>query len=240
MKPKVIPSLIAHRGYPLHYPENSLPGIKAALQAGTRYLEIDIQLTAEGIPVLFHDEDLQRIKGIQGFITEISVNQAPFTTLSEFVALMEKWPHVTCFIELKKESLQKFGIPVVTKAVMESLKPIKQRSIPISKNSATAAHTRHLGAQQVGLILSAYNQEALALAERLCPDYLFCNIKKLPAVLPYLWSGPWKWALYEVTSPKLALALAKKGADFIETMEIGEMLKHPLLKQEVKFENETL
>ena len=240
MKHTLIPSLIAHRGYPLHYPENSLPGIEAALQTGARYLEIDIQLTAEGVPVLLHDEGLQRTTGRQGFITETSVNQVPVTTLSEFVAFMEKWPQVTCFIELKKESLKKFGIPAVTISVMKILKPIQQQCIPISKNSATTAYSRQLGAQQVGFILSAYNKETLALAEKLIPDYLFCNIQKLPEALPRLWSGSWKWALYEVTDPKLALALAQKGADFIETMEIGEMLKHPLLKQGISFENKTL
>ena len=35
--------LVAHRGYPARLPENTLPSIKAALQAGARYVEVDVQ-----------------------------------------------------------------------------------------------------------------------------------------------------------------------------------------------------
>jgi len=245
---KKIPLLIAHRGYTKHYPENTLLGVQAALQVGARYLEIDIQLTAEGIPVLFHDEELQRTTGSQGAITEISLNQVHtqkvengkrslsnlesvhITTLSEFVALLKNWPQVTCFIEFKRESLEKFGIASVAIPVMEILKPIQERIIPISKNAAAVDYTRQLGTHKIGLILNRYDPATLAIAQRLHPEYLFCNIKKLPPALQKLWSGSWKWALYEITDPELALAWAKRGADFIETMDIGEMLKHPSLK----------
>ena len=249
MKHKKIPLLIAHRGCTKHYPENTLLGVKAALKAGARYLEVDIQLTAEGIPVLFHDEELERTTGSQGVITEVSLNQVHsqevrkrtrarsifegvhISTLSEFVVLLKNWPKVTCFIEFKNESLQKFGIPAVTIPVMEILKPIQQRCVPISKNEDAVDDTRQRGANKIGWVLNRYDPATLAIAQRLNPEYLFCNIKKLPPDLQKLWSGPWKWALYEVTEPEDALEWAKRGADFIETMEIGEMLKHPLLKQ---------
>ena len=114
---------------------------------------------------------------------------------------------------------------------METLKPIEHRCVTISKDPATVDYTHRLGANQIGLILNGYDQEFLALAQKLNPDYLFCNTRRLPPGLQKLWSGSWRWALYEVTDPILALALGKIGADFIETMEIAEMLKHPLLKQ---------
>ncbi len=173
MKNKKPPLLIAHRGYTKPYPENTLLGVEAALQAGARYLEIDIQLTAEGIPILFHDEELQRTTGGHGVITEISLNQArshemrrrtstrsvfesnPITTLSDFVALLKNRSQVTCFIEFKKESLRKFGIPTVTIPVMEILKPIQQRCVPISKNVAAVDYTRQLGANRIGLPASS-------------------------------------------------------------------------------------
>ena len=63
----------------------------------------------------------------------------------------------------------------------------------------------------------------------MAPEYLFCNVTKLPSegALP---TGPWQWAIYEITDPSLALDLCRRGAGFIETMEIGEMLAHPQLK----------
>lgn len=54
---------IAHRG--LHgpgVPENSLAAFEAAAQAGYA-IECDIQRTADGSPVVFHDDDLKRLVG---------------------------------------------------------------------------------------------------------------------------------------------------------------------------------
>ncbi|MGF1546037.1 MAG: glycerophosphodiester phosphodiesterase family protein, partial [Thiotrichales bacterium] len=58
--------LVAHRGYALRYPENTLPAIEAALAAGARYVEIDVQLSADQVPVLFHDRSLMRMCEVTG------------------------------------------------------------------------------------------------------------------------------------------------------------------------------
>ena len=56
MKPgQKLPWVIAHRGHSAGYPENTLPAFKAALAAGCDGIETDVQLTADGEPVLFHD-----------------------------------------------------------------------------------------------------------------------------------------------------------------------------------------
>ena len=46
-----VPSLVAHRGWASCYPENTLPAVAAALAAGAAYIEIDIQLTRDLVPV---------------------------------------------------------------------------------------------------------------------------------------------------------------------------------------------
>lgn len=53
-------TLIAHRGSPLRAPENTLSSFEMAVEAGATAIETDIQLTADGIPVLCHDDLLQR------------------------------------------------------------------------------------------------------------------------------------------------------------------------------------
>lgn len=59
---------IAHRG--LHdldkgLPENTLPAIEAAIKAGYA-IEVDVQLSRDGVPVVFHDYDLERLTGQSG------------------------------------------------------------------------------------------------------------------------------------------------------------------------------
>ncbi len=53
-------SLIAHRGSPLRAPENTAISFERALQLGAREVEGDIQLTADGVAVLCHDDTLAR------------------------------------------------------------------------------------------------------------------------------------------------------------------------------------
>ena len=54
------PEIIAHRGYSARAPENTLAAIEAAIGAGARAVEFDVQVAACGTPVLFHDANLGR------------------------------------------------------------------------------------------------------------------------------------------------------------------------------------
>ena len=51
-------TLIAHRGYSDLAPENTLPAFDLALERGYPQLELDVQLTRDGIPVIIHDDTL--------------------------------------------------------------------------------------------------------------------------------------------------------------------------------------
>jgi glycerophosphoryl diester phosphodiesterase len=52
--------IIAHRGYSARAPENTLAALRAALEAGADAVEFDLQFTGDGMPVLFHDDELDR------------------------------------------------------------------------------------------------------------------------------------------------------------------------------------
>lgn len=56
-----MPISIAHRGEPRGFRENTLPGIRAAVDAGADLVEIDLRVTADGEVVLLHDETLERL-----------------------------------------------------------------------------------------------------------------------------------------------------------------------------------
>lgn len=61
---------IAHRGYHDNengVPENSLPAFEAAIEKGFA-IELDIQLSSDGVAMVFHDADLERVCGVQGKI----------------------------------------------------------------------------------------------------------------------------------------------------------------------------
>ena len=47
----------AHRGGSIEAPENTLESFQYALDLGCSYIETDVQLSADGIPYIFHDDD---------------------------------------------------------------------------------------------------------------------------------------------------------------------------------------
>jgi glycerophosphoryl diester phosphodiesterase len=55
-----LPRVIGHRGAAAYAPENTLAGFLLAAQQGVRWVEFDVRLTRDGVPVLLHDDDLQR------------------------------------------------------------------------------------------------------------------------------------------------------------------------------------
>jgi glycerophosphoryl diester phosphodiesterase len=235
------PKLIAHRGYALRYPENTLESLTAAIEAGAGYVEFDVQLTKDGVPVLMHDADLWRTARVDRSVLEMTLEQlkdawvnetARFgpkfgeihvPTLDEAAALLQKHPGVTAFVEVKRESLGRFGSGPVVERILEAIEPILSRCIIISFALEAIRAARERDAPSVGWVLAEWNLLAREAAERFQPEYIFCNYREIPDD-EGLWPGPWSWALYEVVDPDLALGLAARGAAFIETMAIAEML----------------
>ena len=56
------PLVIAHRGYSAVVPENSLAAVDAARALGVDFIEVDTSTSADGVPVILHDPDLDRTK----------------------------------------------------------------------------------------------------------------------------------------------------------------------------------
>jgi glycerophosphoryl diester phosphodiesterase len=60
------PLVIAHRGASAEKPENTLAAFRRALALGVDGLELDVQVTRDGVPVVFHDASLSRLTGTPG------------------------------------------------------------------------------------------------------------------------------------------------------------------------------
>lgn len=56
--------VIAHRGARAYAPENTLPAFRKAAELGAAMVELDVQLTADGLPVVLHDDTLERCSNV--------------------------------------------------------------------------------------------------------------------------------------------------------------------------------
>src|SRR5213593_3048107 len=72
--------LTAHRGSPNKAPENTLPAVAAAIADGADQLELDLQVSADGHLVVFHDQTVDRITDGTGPLADFSL--AEVRTLS--------------------------------------------------------------------------------------------------------------------------------------------------------------
>ena len=232
--------LIAHRGNAAEYPENTLPAFISALELGVRFLELDVQLASDGMPVVLHDALLTRTTGLPGSVFDHDAatlrrmnagEPARFADryadvriplLGDVLTLLERRPDVTLFVEIKRESLVQYGQDPVVAAVIEAIRPRRTQCVVISFDLAAIHRVRQLSGIPIGWVLSEYSPHAQLKCEALQPDFLFCNHRKLPASGP-LWRGPWRWATYEVRSMDLALHLAGQGVDYIETMAVRDL-----------------
>lgn len=246
------PVLIAHRGYSECYPENTLAGLEAALRVGAQCIEFDVHFTADRVPVVFHDTELARVTGSEGRIEEVSFAalsqlcaseterfgekflQEPVPSLADVLALLQQWPDATAFVEIKTATVKYFGVDTVVQALMAALADFQTQCILISFDRSVLDAARKSGMQRIGWVLREYNSISQEHAQALLPDVLICNAEKIGA--DELWPGPeqrpWQWALYDIVDPDEALRWFARGADFIETWDIGGMLGDSRLRPE--------
>ena len=68
------PIVIGHRGS-IYDTENTLPAFEAAAEYGADYVELDVQLSADGVPVVLHDGNLWRLAGQNLNVAELTAKE---------------------------------------------------------------------------------------------------------------------------------------------------------------------
>ena len=207
-----LPRIVAHRGNAAEFPENTLAALGSAVELGLQYVELDVQLTADHVPVVIHDADLQRVGGRPDSVHELPWTQlakmsvgetsrlgerfahtsAP--SLAQFADALADWSDVTAFVEVKSESLQRFGHEPFLRRVAEVLQPVLARCVFISFDLEAVRILRTMTGARIGWVLERLDEETLRDATALAPQFLFCDIDDVPADMTSLWPGPWDWA----------------------------------------------
>jgi glycerophosphoryl diester phosphodiesterase len=67
--------IIGHRGASAYYPENTMSAFRAAYEMGAEMIELDILLSKDGVPVVIHDESLERTTNGAGKVMEYTYKE---------------------------------------------------------------------------------------------------------------------------------------------------------------------
>ncbi|WP_461482712.1 glycerophosphodiester phosphodiesterase family protein [Porticoccus sp.] len=235
--------LVAHRGYTKHYPENTLLGMAAAIDAGARFIETDILFSADQQAVLYHDALMTRVSGEEQAIHLLSLDQLvchpasepqrlgnqfagqTITPLCDLVSLLEEHPEVTAFIEMKRSGLHIVGLETAYDIVTRTLAPVREQCVLISFSDEFIDHARQQGFARLGLVLKDWEERQGELIQCIRPEFIFCDANKVPEGVA-LDEISATWVIYEVEDPDQAIAWFDRGADMVETFDIGGMLEN--------------
>lgn len=189
LDPAFIDIPLAHRA--LHdvadgRPENSRAAIRAALDAGYG-IEIDLQLSADGQAMVFHDYDLSRLTGATGPINARSAAELGqialrggtdgIPTLREVLALVAG--RVPLLIEIKdQDGAMGPNVGPLEQAAAEALAAYRGPVAVMSFNPHSVAEMARLLPQVArGIVTSAYEPDDWPLSTQICdhlrtiPDY---------------------------------------------------------------------
>jgi glycerophosphoryl diester phosphodiesterase len=67
----LLPRVIGHRGAKEYAPENTLESIHTAADLGVEWVELDVKLTKDQVPIIFHDDTLDRTTNGSGPVAEM-------------------------------------------------------------------------------------------------------------------------------------------------------------------------
>jgi|688.fasta_scaffold03104_9 glycerophosphoryl diester phosphodiesterase len=222
--------LVAHRGHLAHHPENTRAALREALDLGARWIELDVQLSRDGVPVLFHDRTLERLCGVQGAIhdhdsgelAQLSVQGEKLMRLDELPALLEPFPRAQAFVEIKRVALEQHGLERVTLAVEHALETALPRCVWISFALDYLLYLRTRAPRALGAVIDRFEQRNDPRLRALAPEFLFCDLEGLPPTGELRQPGS-RLVVYEVDRAETARELFARGVDLIETFQFAKL-----------------
>jgi len=97
-----LPKVIGHRGAPSYAPENTLDSFREARKRGAQWVEIDVKLTADSVPIVMHDASLKRTTGVDRMVAQTAAADLPrgVPTFEQAIACFQELG-LGCNVEIK-------------------------------------------------------------------------------------------------------------------------------------------
>tara|TARA_X000000950_G_scaffold189526_2_gene229090 strand:- start:605 stop:1345 length:741 start_codon:yes stop_codon:yes gene_type:complete len=237
--------LVAHRGLQSNYPENTLIAITKAIEAGARFIEIDLQYSKDRLPVISHDDNLNRVGANANFHfhnrnrKEI-INQAAhepgrfgdkfieekIPKLEDILSVLNNHPEVTFFVELKQETLHQKDFQNSLNTLSEILKNVIEKVVVISFDLELIHFISRNYNFRRGIVLTHFGDLDLDKIELIKPEFIFLDFNLIPSnfiLSEHPIAKMTQFVCYEVDNSELATNLLDRGVNMIETFNFENL-----------------
>jgi glycerophosphoryl diester phosphodiesterase len=209
---------VAHRGDPLRFRENTLPSLRSAIAEGADWVEVDVKLTRDAVPVLLHDDTLLRLWGHDRRIETL--------TRAELDALTRADPYRVPDLAEALASAGESGVPLM----LDAVRPAEAlAALGSARALGCLAQTVFTGPPEaMAAVRAAAPQAVIAMSwesplpprpgllRRVRPDYLNPYYRWLgPGRIARLHARGLKVSTWTVDRAPTMAALAAAGADAI-------------------------
>ncbi len=236
-----LPRVMGHRGAAGDAPENTLVSLRTAAEQGARWVEFDVMLSGDGVPVLFHDDSLKRTTGRDALMAD-----TPLASLRK--------------LEAGAWFAPKFAgepIPTLEDALSFLLSSGISPNVEIKPSKGKAAATGRAVAEVMArcwplerapALICSFYKEGLAAAQRIAPQVPRAFLMRRPArdwrqtakklecstihvggrwlsarVAQEIKQAGYGSAVFTVNDPKRARLLLARGVDCIITDAPGKI-----------------
>lgn len=159
-----IPPVIAHRGARNKAPENTLAAFKLAKEQGAVWMETDVKLTQDGVPVLMHDDTLDRTTNGHG-----SVASMDWAVLQGLDAGSWFDPHFAAEPVPRMSEVLRFILEAKCRINLE-IKPCPGRTKATTMVTIIEA-SKLLNEDSPPPLISSFDVEALVIAAQMQPEW---------------------------------------------------------------------
>ena len=216
-----LPRVIGHRGASAYAPENTLASFREARRRGATWVEIDVKLTADGVPIVMHDSSLKRTMGIDRLVAETPRAELPgaVPTFEEAIACFAELG-LGCNVEIKpcegreaetaRSTVQTLGRCWPASLPPPLLSSFKDASL-VAARAAAPDFAR-------AILLDAIGEDWRARAEAVGAEGVNTNGKRLTAVQAVeIRKAGYALSVYTINDGDVARALVGMGVDCVIT-----------------------
>lgn len=164
MSSLVLPPVIGHRGAAAMAPENTLAGFACAAACGAAWVELDVQLSGDGVPVVFHDDRLERTSSGRGRVVETPAAELARLDAGSWFGQAFAGERIPTLMEAL-EAIAGLGLGVNIEVKADEADGARTAAVSL------ALAVRHWPVDRVPPLVSSFAVSALAAAAEVVPRW---------------------------------------------------------------------